>query len=91
MQTQFCSGLRLKSCDDFTPVVCMDMTNVADRYGLNLLDLLMSEVRVFLLSLIFSNCCFLLRFDIPMCDAFSRYNGQDAFFGIFPWIFILHL
>jgi len=44
MQTLFCSGLRLKSCDDMSLVGCMDMTNVADQYGLNLLDLLMSEV-----------------------------------------------
>ena len=46
VQTQFCSGLRLKFCDDSILVVCMGMTNVADQYGLNLLDLLMLEVRV---------------------------------------------
>ena len=50
MQTQLHSGLHLKFYNDSTLEVYMDTTNVADLYGLNLLDLPMSEVGVVLSS-----------------------------------------
>ena len=50
MQTQLHSGLHLKFYNDSILEVYMDTTNVAGLYGLNLLDLPMSEVGVVLSS-----------------------------------------
>jgi len=54
VQTQFYSGQHQNLYDDSTLEVYMDTTSLADQYGLNLLDLLMSEVGVVLSSPIFS-------------------------------------
>jgi len=54
MQTPLCSGQPPKFYDDTTREVYVDMTNVADRYGLNLLVLLTSEVGVVFSCHIFS-------------------------------------
>jgi len=46
VQIRLWNGLHLKSCDDSIPAVYLVTTNVADRYGSNLSDLVTSEVRL---------------------------------------------